>query len=291
MNRTNWILKCGAARSLALTGIFLACALTLTGCTGTLYPQDHVAQMPGLNAPSYNVTTLWIVQFLLFVAVLGPAITVISVIAFRPYIFPPFYKARLNGVTIEIWVAERKYPLMAFPDALIVPVAPDLKMVFGAAKIIRDYGGGHIQAEADKVAPLQPGDAFVGSGAKYRWSLTALAVIFDAQKRADPEAMAASLQKAMRLTAAQGATSVMLPDMTENLLAQPNWISDAQKAETAQSAARLTLNALLSARTDIETVKIWVFDPANADAYAAELEKMEDESVLNEDGQLSLPAA
>ena len=83
----------------------------------------------------------------------------------------------------------------------------------------------------------------------------------------------------------------MIPDMTENLLAQPNWISEAQKAETAQRAARVTLDAALACRDTVDTIKIWVYDAANADAYVAELEKLDEESVVNADGQIVRPTA
>ena len=288
LNRTNW--KRIIAQSLALAAL-TACAMALTGCAGTLYPQDHMAHVPGLNSPGHDVTTLWITQALLFAGLLGPAITIVTLIALRPYIFPPFYKTRINGVNIELWVSENKYPIMALPDVLVVPVAPDLKMVFGAAKIARDYGAGKAQIEADKVAPLQPGDAFVGAGAKYKWHLTALAVIFDSQKRATAEAITSSLRKALTEAGTHGATSAMIPDMTENLLAQPNWISEAQKLETAQIAARLTLEAALACRSTVETIKIWVYNAANADAYVAVLEKIDAESVVNADGQMVMPTA
>ncbi len=287
-NRLNW--RRIAAQSLALAALAV-CALTLTGCAGTLYPQDHIVHMPGLNSPGYEVTTLWVVQFLLFAALLGPAISIVATIALRPYIFPPYYKLRIDGLNLELWVSENKYPIMALPDVLVAPVAPDLKMVFGAAKIARDAGAGKAQAEADKVAPLQPGDAFVGPGAKYKWHLTALAVIFDAQKRATPELMAASLHKALTEAAAHGADSALIPDMTENLLAQPNWISEAQKSETAQTAARLTIEAALACRGTVDTIKIWVYDKANVDAYVAEMERLDNESVIDAEGHLVSPAA
>ena len=288
LNRMNW--KRIVAQSAALAALTV-CALALSGCAGTLYPQDSIKHLPGLNSPGYDVTSLWVVQFLIFALLLGPAISIVMTIALRPYIFPPFYKTRIDGLNLELWVSENKYPMMAMPDVLVVPVAPDLKMVFGAAKIARDAGAGQIQAEADKVAPLKPGDAFVGKGAKYKWHLTALAVIFDAQKRANPELMAASLRKALTEASAHGADSAMIPDMTENLLAQPNWISDAQKAETAQLAARLTLDAALACRGTVDTIKIWVYDKANADAYVAELEKLDDESVVDAEGHIVSPMA
>ena len=280
MKRSDW--KKNAARSLALTAL-AAGAFALTGCKGTLYPQDNLTTLPGMNSPNLSVNWLWVVQFVLFAGLLGPVVTVVQLILLRPYIFSPFYKTGANGMNIEVWVSQRKYPIMAFPDVLIVPTGPDLKMIFGAAKIARLWGAGKAQVEANKVAPLQPGDAFVGPGAKYRWHLTGLAVIFDHQKRTSPELMASSLRKAMTIAAEEGAESAMIADMTENLQTQPNWVTEAQKMETVHQTARLMIDAILACRGTVKTVKIWVFDPANAEVYTEELQKLEDAGFTSAD--------
>src|ERR1700722_10725330 len=100
----------------------------------------------------------------------------------KPFIRPA-YSVSKNGLNVKLWVAQRKAPFLMTSairnQAMLVPVAPDLKMVFGIAKRVRDYGADMVQNEALKAAPLAPGDAFVGSGARYRFSHTVLAVIFD----------------------------------------------------------------------------------------------------------------
>jgi hypothetical protein len=71
--------------------------------------------------------------------------------------------------------------------------------------------------------------------------------------------------------------SVMIPDMTENLLAQPNWISEEQRIETAHQTARLMLEAILSCRDLTRNVKIWIWNPDNTQAFIDEMDRLVDE--------------
>jgi O-acetyl-ADP-ribose deacetylase (regulator of RNase III) len=197
-----------------------------------------------------------------------------------PTIFlKPTYRTNIQGLNIELWVSQRKLPYFSKSDALIVPVAPDLKMVFGIAKIARDYGANTIQYEANDAAPLAPGQAFIGAGARYRYKYTALAVIFDEFKRTNPPLMAEAIRTAMLQARRKGAESVVIPDMTENLLAQPNWITDEQRRSTAEVVARLTMDAIAVSRGTLSTVRIWVWDPRNKDAFLGELHKLEQEGL------------
>jgi O-acetyl-ADP-ribose deacetylase (regulator of RNase III) len=186
----------------------------------------------------------------------------------------PSYRAALEDLTIEVYVSRRKLPFLAGADAIIVPVGPDLKMVFGVAKMVRDYGADIVQHEANKVAPLPPGEAFVGTGAKYRYRYTALAVIFDNAKRPSPEYITQSVVKAVRMLRERGARSVVFPDMTENLLAQPNWITAEQRRETAKITARLTIDAILACGSNMKKVKIWCWVPENAEFFIQELKSL-----------------
>jgi O-acetyl-ADP-ribose deacetylase (regulator of RNase III) len=190
-----------------------------------------------------------------------------------PWVLLPRYRAALENLTIEIWVSQRKLPFMLRGGAIIVPTAPDLKMVFGIAKMVRDMGGDHVQREANAVAPLAPGEAFVGTGAKYRYKYTALAVIFDQVKRTSPQLITSAVGKAMRMLRDRGVNSVIFPDMTENLLTQPNWITPEQRRETAAITARLMLAGILDAGSNIQTVRIWVWDKANAEVFIDELKR------------------
>src|SRR5215210_6261909 len=78
----------------------------------------------------------------------------------------PLKRIEVGDTAIELWERERKMPGGA--DAIIVPVAPDLKMSTGIAKWVRDATANAVQYEADEAAPLPPGSAFVGAGGKYR---------------------------------------------------------------------------------------------------------------------------
>lgn len=189
-----------------------------------------------------------------------------------PFLLKPVYRLEKSGLALELWVSRRRFPTGA--DAIVVPVAPDLKMVFGVAKIARDYGANTVQYEANKVAPLAPGKAFLGAGARYRYKYTTLAVIFDEVKRTSPELIAKALKNALRLAESKGARSVLIPDMTENLLQQPNWITDEQRQSTAQNAARILVDAIVASRGIVPRVKIWVWDPQNADLYVKELKRV-----------------
>jgi len=188
----------------------------------------------------------------------------------------PRYRATLHDLTIELYVSQRKLPLLAGADALIVPVGTDLKMVFGMAKMARDRGADIVQVEAARVAPLKPGDAFVGTGAKYRYKYTALAVIFDEDKRTSAEIITQAVTTAVTKLRAAGARTVVVADMTENLLAQPNWITVEQRRKTAAIAAKIIVNAIVACGSNARTVKIWCSEPDNAQFFIEELKHIHD---------------
>lgn len=258
-------------RPILLPLLILASLSLLTGCQGTLY-NDRV-NLPFLSEGIY---THYIAQLLLIGALHVP-VAAVAVWVLWSVIFPPYYRMKVGDLKIELWVSQRKYPWVSRAQAFIVPVAPDLKMVFGSAKMARDWGANQVQAEAEKVAPLKPGEVFVGTGSRYRWQRTALAVIFDNQKRTNPEILATALKNAAHQLASEDITNALLPDLTENLLTQPNWISDEQREATARQAARLTLDALVSSASELKVVRIWCFDPRNADLYIEEMEKWQEE--------------
>lgn len=201
----------------------------------------------------------------------------------------PVETVKTADMTIELWVSERKFPYFMRSDAIIVPVAPDLKMVFGVAKIARDYGADLIQYEANAVAPLPPGEAFVGTGARYRFKYTALAVIFDPLKRTGPQQISQAVRRSLQLLQERGARSVVFPDMTENLLAQPSWITQEQRAATADITAQIMLSAIAASRGAIKTVRIWVWQPAHADAFRREMKRL-DRSGSPRETQATSPA-
>ena len=191
-----------------------------------------------------------------------------------PITLIPRKRVVFPDLTIELWVSQRKLPLALRADAIIAPVAPDLKMVFGVAKMIRDMGADVVQYQANLAAPKAAGEAFVGAGARFRYKFTALAVIFDESKRTSQAIISSAIAKSMLLLRESGAKSVVVPDMTENLLTQPNWITPEQRQETAEVTARLLVDAILASGSNIKKVKIWVWDPVNAKCYIDELDRM-----------------
>jgi hypothetical protein len=192
------------------------------------------------------------------------------------FVVLPRYRATLHDLTIELFVSQRKLPFLAGADALIVPVGQDLKMVFGVAKMARDRGADIIQVEASRVAPLNPGDAFVGTGARYRYKYTALAVIFDESKRTSPAIITQAVSTAVTKLRAAGARSVVIADMTENLLAQPNWITQEQRRATAAITAKIMVEAIIACGNVVKTVKIWCSEPDNAQFFVEELKHIHD---------------
>jgi hypothetical protein len=258
-------------RALLLTLLTLASFVLLTGCTGTLY--DDRVPIPFLSEGIY---THYIAQLLLIGALHAPIAGVAAWVLW-PVIFPPYFRLKVDGLKIELWASRRKFPWASRTGSVVVPVAPDLKMVFGSAKIIRDWGANYAQYEAEQIAPLNPGEAFVGTGARYRWQRTGLAVIFDNQKRTNSELITTALHNAFHQLSKEGITSALVPDLTENLISQPNWITAEQREATTRQAARLLLDAIVASRGDLEKVHIWVFDPDNADIFVEEMEKWNEE--------------
>jgi hypothetical protein len=200
--------------------------------------------------------------------------TIFKRLTYCPITLMPKKRVALRDLTIELWVSRRKLPLVLRAHSIVVPTGPDLKMVFGIAKMVRDMGADVVQYEANRVAPLAPGEAFVGTGARFRYKFTALAVIFDESKRTSQALISKAVSNAMLLLRDHGAKSVVVPDMTENLLTQPNWITEEQRRETAAITARLMIEAILSAGSNVKMVKIWVWDPDNAQFFIDEMEQI-----------------
>jgi hypothetical protein len=99
-------------------------------------------------------------------------------------------------------------------------------------------------------------------------------VIFDESKRTSQALISKSMTNAMVQLRDRGAKSVVVPDMTENLLTQPNWITEEQRRETGAITARLMIEAILAAGSNVKMVKIWVWDPDNAQFFIDELDQI-----------------
>jgi hypothetical protein len=161
-------------------------------------------------------------------------------------------------------------------EAIIVPVAPDLKMAVGIAKWVRDVTADEVQHEALAVAPLPPGDAFVGRGGKFRFGHTALAVVMDENKIPTPAWIRDGVTQAIREARSQGAGTILLPDFTEDLLRQPQTITDEQRRESCRPIARAMLEGVLAAGDTMETIRVWVWRKGYEDVYAEEMDRIAD---------------
>jgi hypothetical protein len=186
----------------------------------------------------------------------------------------PLRKVRHGDLTIELWTRERRMP--APGEAIIVPVAPDLKMAVGIAKWVRDVTADEVQREALAVAPLPPGDAFVGRGGKFRFGYTALAVVMDENKIPTPAWIRDGVTQAIREARGQGAGTILLPDFTEDLLRQPQTITDEQRRESCRPIARAMLEGVLGAGDTMETIRVWVWRKGYEDVYAEEMDRIAD---------------
>lgn len=197
----------------------------------------------------------------------------------RPFVTPAFSVTR-NGMAVKLWIAQRKLPfLMAGapfqgPQALVVPVAPDLKMVYGVAKMARDMGANFISRAAEQAAPLPPGEAFIGMGSRYRYKYTVLAVVFDEQKRSSPEVIVRAVRRGAELARQHGCTGLIMPDFTESLIAQPNWITPERRRETAEIVALATVEAIRACRGLMQRVHVWCWDEQNAALFLRELKRL-----------------
>jgi len=190
----------------------------------------------------------------------------------------PIRTVKHGDLTIELWVRERRMPSPG--EAIIVPVAPDLKMAVGIAKWVRDVTADDIQREALSVAPLPPGEVFVGRGGKFRFGHTALAVVMDNNKIPTPGWITEAVSNAIREVRQQGAGTILLPDFTEDLLRQPQTITDEQRRESCRPIARAMLEGVLQAGDTMETIRVWVWRKGYEDVYAEEMERIADPEYL-----------
>lgn len=218
-------------------------------------------------------TPTWVWGFIIIAIV--PAMLALGTAMFAEFFGPkPRKRVRTDDTEIELWVRERKFPGRA--DAIVAPVSPDLKMVTGIAKWVRDSTANRVQAEAESVAPLPPGEAFVsGSAGRYRFKMAALAVVMDDKKQTSPDWIATGLTRALNLAAGRDARTVIVPDFTEDLLRQPTTITDEQRRQTAAPIARAMLDGILAGSAGFETVKIWVWRTVNEDIFVREMESLE----------------
>ncbi|MGC8669158.1 MAG: hypothetical protein ACP5VE_13675 [Chthonomonadales bacterium] len=184
----------------------------------------------------------------------------------------PVRTVKLNGVSVVLWVSERKLPVSA--DAIVAPVAPDLKMAVSIAKWIRDATADAAQDVADAAAPLSPGEVLRAPGARYRFGSTLLAVVMDEAKRVEAEWITAAIANALRRAAAEGMDSVIVPDITEDLLRQPNWITPEQRIASCRPIARALFHGIMEGAHGLDTVHVWVWQPVYADVYHKELDAL-----------------
>ena len=185
----------------------------------------------------------------------------------------PVKKVIVGETTIELWVRERKFPSRA--EAIVIPAAPDLNMNVGIAKWVKDKTANRLQRDAQRAAPREPGTAFVGSGGKFYFTFAILAVVMDDSKITKPEWIANAITHGILQAQEHDVRTIIIPDMTEDLLRQPQTITEQARLESCGPIARAMLDGILSAPDAMETVKIWVWRSVNLPVFVAEMERLQ----------------
>lgn len=255
-------------RNCVRIGLFLIFFLIVAALAVPSIASPVSFSVPVINKTvTTSSTVIWVIIAIILLAPVAVA-TIITLVTPKPV-----FRVDLRDVRVELWVKERSFPSRA--QAIIAPVSPDLKMVFGISKVIRDYTADAVQREAEQVAPLEPGEAFVGTGGKYRFRWTALAVIFDVYKRTTSSLITKAYVRAIQLTRSRGATTCVIPDITENLLRQPRDISAEERRQSATIAAKAVVEAIMATRGSMRIVKIWVWDQRNAESFLKTMKSLE----------------
>jgi hypothetical protein len=192
-----------------------------------------------------------------------------------PVVYKPSYSVKVGNSALELWVAHRRLPMLLTAGGIIVPVSPNLKMVTGVAKYVRDIGADLAQYDANRVAPLPPGEAFITSGAKYRFKYTALAVVFDEQMRTDASIVRRAVRNAVAGLAQKGCSTIILPDFTDNLVPQPNQLPRDVYRATAVATAATLVSAAQSCAGMASRIRIWTWNPISTEIYRRELQRIE----------------
>ena len=180
---------------------------------------------------------------------------------------------RRGDLQVELWGGD--WYRVPRADAIVVPVSTDMQMYTPVAKWVRDASAYEVQNQANRVAPMDPGQAFMGTGGKYRFKMAAVAVVMDDQKRVTGDWITGAVERAIRLAGEHGAQTVVVPDMTEDLIRHPQTISADQRRQTAEVVAPAVLRGILNAGDVVDEVKLWVWKPENRALYAAEMERAE----------------
>ena len=184
----------------------------------------------------------------------------------------PRLSVRLGETVVDLWVRERRLPCMS--EAILAPVATDMKMVAGIAKWIRDSTAGRVQNQALAHAPAAPGTGFVGAGGRYRFGMAALAVVMDEAKRWSPETVEQGVAAAIRAARMAGAGTILIPDLTDDLLSQPRRADLEVRRETCRVATRAMLQAIASTRSEMHRVGIWVWRTGVEDIVLDEITQL-----------------
>lgn len=151
-------------------------------------------------------------------------------------------------------------------DAIVNAANNDLMLGGGVAGAIRSKGGPSIQAECDKIGPIEVGEAAITGAGR----LPARHVIHAASMRLGERASERGLREAtrnsLRIAAERGLQSIAFPAIGTGIAGFPI----ERCAEVMLAEAR----AHLRGATSIERIEFVLFDEAAREVFARTLERM-----------------
>lgn len=233
---------------------------------------------------TYNIadTPMWI--WIGFAIILAHTAALLGWYAFQAIRLPkPMKTVDLGDTLVELWVPNRKLRVQenkipCTAGAIIVPVAPDMKMVAGIAKWVRDSTANVVQEEALEVAPMEPGFAFAGAGGRYRFGTAILAVVMDDQKRTSHDWIVQGIVNGLEQARLKEADTCFIPDMTDDLIQQPKSITPEQRRQTCEPVARAITDGILAGRGKVQVIRIWLRTAGTEDIWLKEMKRLEVEA-------------
>lgn len=217
-------------------------------------------------------TSVWIGA-----AIAAIPVILVGIVVLWEIVKPKPARSVRNGDTVfEIWVRPFKMPPAS--DAIIVPTDTRLRMTTGITKWVRDTTGNAAQVAADATGPLEPGDATVLPGGRYKYQHSAVAVVMDSERRVQASWVTKSISEAILKLHSVDAATVILPDFTDELVRQPEVVSSEARREVCRMLAPALIEGARTAIGTLETVRIWIWSPGVEDIYCEALDALADEA-------------
>ncbi len=174
------------------------------------------------------------------------------------------YISGIGGMGVEV----RRSDIMdVFSDAIVVPVEEDGSMRSGAAAAVRERGGAEIEEEARKKAPIGHGRAISTGAGSLATGNIILASLYDGDGSITGRSVGAAVAAALAEAEELEAETVVIPGL--------GFFEGGVSAEESASA----IVAAIESHSGDSVTKVLLadIDEAVAEAFAAELEKREED--------------